>query len=206
MQLNKNTSQLICELEYLLGKQTYNPKSYNGWTGEEGKEYKYPVNYCKSKKDLKAHELTKTKYEIETIAPECIGTMKYIFGSNHLYVGDGLVEILNYLEKVYDLNFNDLENKRTKKRRKALTYTESALDKNDIVEFKSGKYIVGLDLPIGEVVIDNAQNNNYYSIINIYDNAGEYIDHIFLSKDDKRKYSFSRGNIIVTSTGFSLKR
>lgn len=36
--------------------------------------------------------------------------MKYVFGANHLYVGDGIVEILNYLEETYNLDFNELEN------------------------------------------------------------------------------------------------
>ena len=40
---------------YKIGKQTYNPNSYNGWTGEEGCGFKYPVNYCRNTEDLEAH-------------------------------------------------------------------------------------------------------------------------------------------------------
>lgn len=43
MIVDKDTARLICKLEYELGSQTYNPHSYNGWTGEEGCGFKYPV-------------------------------------------------------------------------------------------------------------------------------------------------------------------
>ena len=35
---------------------------------------------------------------------------RYKFGSHIFYVGEALSEILSYLEKRYDLNFNELEN------------------------------------------------------------------------------------------------
>ena len=52
MIVDKDTARLICKLEYELGSQTYNPHSYNGWTGEEGCGFKYPVKYCKNKNAL----------------------------------------------------------------------------------------------------------------------------------------------------------
>lgn len=112
MVIDKKMVELICELEYIVGSQTYNPNSYNGWTGEEGCGFKYPVNYCKTKKDLNDHVLSKTKYRIDKINPDCIGTMKYKFGSNHLYIGDGIVAVLEHLEELYGLDFNELEENR----------------------------------------------------------------------------------------------
>lgn len=35
--------------------------------------------------------------------------MKYKFGSNELFVGRELIEILEFLEKRYGLDFNELE-------------------------------------------------------------------------------------------------
>ena len=35
--------------------------------------------------------------------------MKYKFGSNELYIGKGIIGILEYLEKRYGLDFNQLE-------------------------------------------------------------------------------------------------
>lgn len=40
MKLDKNTAKLICELEYLIGDECYNPNSYDGWTGDEGCSYR----------------------------------------------------------------------------------------------------------------------------------------------------------------------
>jgi hypothetical protein len=35
--------------------------------------------------------------------------MKYVFGSNHLFIGKGIYNILNELEKRYGLDFNKME-------------------------------------------------------------------------------------------------
>ena len=110
MKLNKEMANLVCTLENIIGWQTYNPNSYNGWTGEEGCEYKYPISYCKNQKALEEGQLSKTRGKISYIDPKCVNTMKYVFGSNHLYIGDGIVGILKYLEHRYSIDFNELEN------------------------------------------------------------------------------------------------
>lgn len=38
--------------------------------------------------------------------------MKYKFGSNELYIGQGLMNVLEYLEDRYGLDFEKLENER----------------------------------------------------------------------------------------------
>jgi hypothetical protein len=43
MNINKQLVELICELEYIVGQECFNPNSYNGYTGEEGKDFRYPV-------------------------------------------------------------------------------------------------------------------------------------------------------------------
>ena len=35
--------------------------------------------------------------------------MKYVFGSNHLFIGEGIYNILNELEKRYGLDFDKME-------------------------------------------------------------------------------------------------
>ena len=127
MIVDENIAELICALEYKIGNQTYNPNSYNGWTGEEGCGFKYPVSYCKNKIDLEEHKITKTKSKIEFIQPECVETMKYAFGSNHLYIGDGIVEVLNYLEELYGIDFNKLEQQRIDHKYNALALIEEKL-------------------------------------------------------------------------------
>ena len=116
MKLDKKMAKLICDLEYCIGSECYNPNSYDGWTGDEGCEFRYPVN-IRVNKD--AENLTKIRGNIAewfpTIGPDSIATMKYKFGSNHLFIGLGIKKLLEELEKRYDLDFNELEKNRKKK-------------------------------------------------------------------------------------------
>ena len=49
------------------------------------------------------------RYMISEISPSEIHTMKYVFGSNHLFIGKGIYNILNTLERRYGLDFNEME-------------------------------------------------------------------------------------------------
>ena len=103
MKLTKATIELICELEQIIGSQCYNPNSLNGYTWEEGLEFRYPVSY-----ENKEGEDTRTRNRIKDIDKSGIGTIRYMFGSNHLYIGKGIKEVLERLESKYDLDFNEL--------------------------------------------------------------------------------------------------
>ena len=113
MKLDQKMAKLICELEYCIGNECYNPNSYDGWTGDEGCEYRYPV-YIRVKKD--DEELTRIRSNVgerfPAISADAIATMKYKFGSNHLFVGLGIKHVLEELERRYDLDFNKLEEQR----------------------------------------------------------------------------------------------
>jgi hypothetical protein len=103
MKLTKATTELICELEQIIGNQCYNPNSLNGYTLEEGLEFRYPVWYeNKEGRDIK------TSYKIRDIDKSKIGTIRYKFGSNHLYIGEAIVNALEHLERKYGLDFNEL--------------------------------------------------------------------------------------------------
>ena len=103
MKISKKTIELICELERLVGKQCYNPQSYNGYTGEEGCIMRYPVYYCN-----KDGEDCKTKILVKDITKNCIGSIHYKFGANHLYIGDAIVDMINYIENKYNIDFNEI--------------------------------------------------------------------------------------------------
>ena len=179
MVVDKNIAELICTLEYKVGNQTYNPNSYNGWTGEEGCGFKYPVSYCKNKMDLEEHKITKVKSRIEFIEPECIETMKYAFGSNHLYIGGRIVEILNYLEELYDIDFNKLEQQRINQKYKKLLFIEDKLKHGEIVRISAGKNRVGLDIPEGRYkAINLKEGYSSYLSIDIYNTEGVLEDYI----------------------------
>ena len=103
MKLTKATTELICELERIIGSQCYNPNSLNGYTLEEGLEFRYPVWY-----ENKEGDDTKTSGRIKKIDKSKIGTIRYKFGSNHLYIGEAIINALEYLERQYGLDFNEL--------------------------------------------------------------------------------------------------
>ena len=43
MELNQDTMDLICKLEYCIGDTCCNIHSYNGWTNEWDTDFRYPV-------------------------------------------------------------------------------------------------------------------------------------------------------------------
>lgn len=108
MKLNKKIIDLICELEYKIGRNCYNPNSYDGWTGDEGCSYRYPV--CYSDEDGTEY---RSKYNPD-VTKKNVHTLKYKFGSNHLYIGKGIIDVLEFLEERYGLDFNELEKQRKK--------------------------------------------------------------------------------------------
>lgn len=116
LKLNNDLCELIAELEYIVGSECYNPNSYDGWNDVEGCSFRYPINVPNSE-----GEYRKIRSNINTyfyypgdISAESITYMKYKFGSNELYIGKGIIGILEYLEKRYRLNFSQLEENLTK--------------------------------------------------------------------------------------------
>lgn len=99
MKLDQNIANLACELEHKIACKCYNPNSYNGWSGEYGCSFRYPVWY----KDFKEGGY------LSGISPDEIESLHYKFGSNILSIGEGLVDILRSLELRYGLDLNALE-------------------------------------------------------------------------------------------------
>lgn len=117
MKIDEKTAKLICEIEYIIGDQCYNPSSYDGWTGEEGREFRYPVNVYPNKEASKAvkirgnvcNDFMYNNYYHGEFNESNIRSMKYKFGSNHLFIGTGIIKALDLLEKRYNLDFSELE-------------------------------------------------------------------------------------------------
>lgn len=103
MKMTKPIVQLITELEYIIGHQCYNPNSYNGYTGDEGCTFRYPVYYTNQDKEER-----RTKYTIKDADKSSISSMRYKFGSNHLYIGDALVKVLSHIEEQCGIDINKL--------------------------------------------------------------------------------------------------
>lgn len=60
--------------------------------------------------------------------------MKYAFGLNHLYVGKGIIKMLECLEEVYNIDFNKLEQKRLEKKKKHLSKTKKIWIKANVLK------------------------------------------------------------------------
>ena len=113
MEITKDTSELVYELEYIIGNMFYNPNSCNGYTGEEGLDYRYPVWICKDKD--KDYESQKFYGKVHDIDGKNITTMKYKLGTNILFIGTAILDILDELEERYNIDFNKLEEEYRKK-------------------------------------------------------------------------------------------
>lgn len=114
MELNNEMCKVVADLEYCLGKECYNGSSYDGYTGTQGCSFRYPVNLKDSEgNDVKIR--TDINYIMgirgEEVDNRDIINMKYKFGANSLLVGRGLLNVLDYLEDRYNLDFNELENR-----------------------------------------------------------------------------------------------
>lgn len=179
MKVDERIAKLICELEYKIGNQTFNPNSYDEWTGY-GREYKYPVTYCASEKDIINKKNIKTEC-LESIPPKCVRTMKYIFGSNHLYIGNGIVDVLEHLEAHYGIDFNQLEEQRYQKKLGIMQEMEYAIKNGLCVALLQGSYLVGVEIPEGEYVLIN--ETDYIMEADIY-YQNRFLDKIFTSNKE----------------------
>ena len=112
MKLNNKMCKVIADLEYEIGSQCYNPNSYDGWNEVEGCDFRYPINipnqdgdYTKIRLNINESSLIDRK----NINSKTIPFIKYKFGSNELYIGQGIINVLEYLENRYGIDFNELE-------------------------------------------------------------------------------------------------
>ena len=108
MELDSLTVDLIKELEYIIGKNVYNKTTKNHETGDYGDMIRYP---CRMK-DLSDDKIYIYKGKLYDATPESITWAFYEFGANNLNIGDALIEVLEYLEDRYDIDFNELEDVR----------------------------------------------------------------------------------------------
>lgn len=115
MRKTQDIANLICELEYLIGDSCYNKNSVNGYTGEEGCSYRYPVHVY----DPELDDLRKTRYRVKNVKFKHLNTLTYIFGSNQIFVGEALIKVLTKLENRYGLDFDKLEKEYQKSLKKS---------------------------------------------------------------------------------------
>jgi len=107
MKLKKATIDLICELESIIGDECYNPNSFDGWTLEEGCSFRYPVSY-----EDKDGKNCKTRFKITNMDKDHINSIRYVFGSNNLFIGSAIYKVLETLERKYGIDFDELTKKK----------------------------------------------------------------------------------------------
>lgn len=113
MKIDKAMLKLISELEFIIGWECYNPNSHDGWNDIDGCEFRYPVHGIDCDGEVfrvkgKVHNEVKIT---KAGSKRTVHSMKYKFGSNHLYIGLGIEKALAFLEERYDIDFNSLEAK-----------------------------------------------------------------------------------------------
>ena len=106
MKITKRTADLICVLERIIGSECYNPNAYDGWSDIYGCSYRYPVYYNTDETD---NSEEKTRWQVQVKKPKYVESLKYKFGSNHLFIGRGLINVLEYLEDRYNIDFAEME-------------------------------------------------------------------------------------------------
>lgn len=112
MKLTKDMCNLIADLEYAIGSECYNPKAYDYWNDVRGCDYRYPVSIVNEDGEfVKVRTNINSTYffDQEELEPESLKYMKYKFGTNELFIGLGIINMLNLLEERYGLNFEELE-------------------------------------------------------------------------------------------------
>lgn len=72
MKVTPEIAALIAQLEYEIGRECYNPNSYDGYTGVEGAAFRYPVTIYQD------GDLHKHRYIISSISPDEVGTTSKI--------------------------------------------------------------------------------------------------------------------------------
>lgn len=110
MELDQQTSELVSRIEYMIGSQCYNPNSYDGFHEVTGRSFRYPVTFSTeaSGSEMKTRSRVPSFYA-DSVTPEMVRTMKYKFGSNELFIGEAIIEVLEMLEGRYSIDINQLE-------------------------------------------------------------------------------------------------
>ena len=114
MELSKDLCKIVAKIECLIGDRCYNPNSYDGWNGESGRNYHYPVTYTLPNQTSGQTRWGTFRYLDNLSEEEAISfvqTFRYKFGSNHLYIGSAILDVLEFFEDRYGLNFDELEKK-----------------------------------------------------------------------------------------------
>ena len=185
MEIDNETMELICRLEEIVGNSCYNPNSYNGWTREYGKSFRYPIRADMSKPTDKEQDIYETRYRLYDVPPENINRIFYKFGSNELSIGGALKRILEFLEKRYGISVNELESEY-----KQQLYPE--LVKDFIGQLSGLEVYYGKDYKCkprknGEYIFEACSSGRRKNIITVWCNGNGSVRIVGIGKYAQRK-------------------
>jgi hypothetical protein len=124
VRLKKEYRDLIFRLEAMIASECYNPRSHDGLKNTQGCKFRYPVHYnydsdyCENinlmdNEDYdEENDLLKTFCQSNRRYMLCdednkidIDSLCYLFGSNQLFIGLGLQNVLEILSQEYGIDF-----------------------------------------------------------------------------------------------------
>lgn len=103
MKMSENVARLVTELEPFIGCNCFSKGSYNVRTKRRGLHYRYPIRYVS-----KEGYVLRSKGALCGIDLDQIESMHYLTGTNEIYVGRGIISILEELETRFGIDFNKL--------------------------------------------------------------------------------------------------
>ena len=119
MEVNKRTAKLICDIENIIGNYCWNDNAAYG----EGDYIRYPVWANVTEQEINIETNTKEKKETwkkfsqknlndakPLLKPKEVKTLEYHFGANELVIGRAIIDVLEFLEKRYSIDFTEMEN------------------------------------------------------------------------------------------------
>lgn len=201
MKFDKNTMELISDLEYIIGSQWIGPQTIKTVKGNKDRRFRFPVSYRINKKDK---ELTKEKEELKDLSLKQIQTLEYMFGSHQLFIGDGILGILKELEDRYELDFNELEKERTKRRKLAMAKMQKTLKKKSDEELYAGKYECGIDIAEGNYIITSDEDGEIS--IKRSKESKKKNKEFKLKSNSKERIVLESGDILKSNVMLSIKQ
>lgn len=114
MKLTKNTANLIYNIESIIGNKCYNGQSDYGY----GDYIRYPVwaYITQDKKQVWEKFRYNTQHgTYPNIKPNEAKSLVYRFGKNELEIGKAIIDVLEFLEERYNIDFAELEKNRENK-------------------------------------------------------------------------------------------
>lgn len=187
---DKNTSGLISKLESIIGSQYCNTNIIKG-SKKKNIRCRFPVKYLKNKIEYEE------KGELEYLSKQQMSSVVYKFGTHRLYIGDGLIGVLEELEIRYDLDFIELEKERDKKRKHLMLLLEKTIKKESEAEIDAGEYECGMDILEGKYTITSDEKANVRIIRSKKSKRKD--KEIQIKNNSKETISLYKGDVLETN-------